>query len=59
MEPTTLETFLDAVAKLPKLTDFKYGAERDHYRSLQVPHIRRLTLQRPDVRVVFSESDEE
>jgi hypothetical protein len=55
MEPTTLETFLDAVAKLPKLTDFNYGADRDHYRELQVPHIRRLTLQRPDVRVVFDE----
>jgi hypothetical protein len=49
---------MSVVAKLPKLTDFKYGADRDHYRSMQVPHIRRLTLQRPDVRVVFSESDE-
>jgi hypothetical protein len=42
----------------PKLTDFNYGAHRNYYRELQVPHIRRLTLQRPDVRVVFADSDE-
>lgn len=53
--PSSLVPFLDAVAKLPKLTDFNYGADRYHYRELQVPHIRRLTLQRPDVRVVFDE----
>jgi hypothetical protein len=56
--PSSLVTFLDAVAKLPKLTDFNYYADRNHYRELQVPHIRRLILQRPDVRVVFADSDE-
>jgi hypothetical protein len=56
LEPTSLRTFLDMVAKLSKLTDFKYGAHRSHYRRLQVPHIHRLTLERPDLRVVFEES---